>query len=124
MIVGLGLDACEISRMADLLKGGAFLRRYFDAGEQEYILARGAFAAASMAGCYAAKEAFAKALGRGFDGIRPEDIAVRHRESGMPYYDPQRTALAAMRGAGAARALLSVTHEAGVAMAVCVLEGE
>ncbi len=124
MIVGVGLDACEVARMESLLRDGAFLRRYFDAREQAYIHSRGAVAAASMAGCFAAKEAFAKALGRGFDGVRPEDIIVGHRSSGMPYYEPRGTATSAMSDAGAKRAHLSVTHEVGMALAVCILESE
>ena len=65
MIIGIGTDLCQVQRMSQLLDDGSFLRRYFEQAEQAYILARGACAAQSMAGHFAAKEAFVKALGAG-----------------------------------------------------------
>ena len=65
MIKGLGLDVCEIARMDRLLKDKRFLGRYFNEGETIYIQSKGRNAAQTMAGIFAAKEAFAKALGTG-----------------------------------------------------------
>lgn len=124
MILGVGADLCAVERMSGLLGDGAFLRRYFHPSEQAYIASRGAFAAASMAGCFAAKEAYAKALGSGFGAVRPEDIVVLHRENGAPYYEVTGSALAAARGAGVRTAHLSITHDGGLALAFAVLEGE
>lgn len=124
MIIGIGADLCEISRMAALLSDTAFLKRYFDEAEQTYILSKGVFAAASMAGCFAAKEAFVKALGSGFNGVRPEEIVILHRENGAPYFDLRGSALAASDARGVRVMHLSITHEAGIAQAFTVLEGD
>ena len=100
----------------------SFLNRYFDPAEQTYILARGVFASDSMAGHFAAKEAFVKALGSGFHGIKPEDVAVRHHDSGAPYYELNAGAEKAAEKEGISRMFLSISHEGGFALAFCVLE--
>lgn len=123
MIKGIGTDLCQIERMAAQLNNQSFLRRYFDDAEQAYIITRGVFAAASMAGCFAAKEAFVKALGSGFSGIPPEDIVILHRENGAPYYDPKGKALEAVGNLGVTSLHLSISHEGGLALAFAVLEG-
>lgn len=124
MIKGIGADLCQIIRMEDLVRDRAFLERYFDPGEQAYILARGVMAAASMAGHFAAKEAFAKAAGKGFYGIAPRDIVVCHDEGSAPYYRLGPSAQQAMAEKGAACSHLSISHEGGLALAFCVLEGD
>lgn len=77
MCKGLGLDLCGISRMEPLLSDGRFLSRYFTAEEAEYIRSRGAGAAQSMAGIWAAKEALLKAAGRGLT-LPLREIEVCH----------------------------------------------
>ncbi|MDI9521402.1 MAG: holo-ACP synthase [Bacillota bacterium] len=123
MIIGVGTDLCRISRMDDLLNDGAFLKRYYDEEEQAYILSRGKMAAASMASHFAAKEAFSKAVGTGFYGIKPRDIGIRHRENGAPYYVLNDTAKMIAEQAGVKHAHLSLSHEGGLAVAFAVLEG-
>ncbi len=123
MIIGVGTDLCQISRMSDLLNDLAFLKRYYDEEEQAYILSRGLMAAASMASHFAAKEAFSKAIGTGFYGIKPQDVGVRHRENGAPYFVLRDSAKDAAGKAGLKTAHLSVSHEGGLAVAFVVLEG-
>ena len=121
MIVGVGLDLCEISRMEKLIQDGRFLARFFTESEQAYILGRGKTAAASMAGIFAAKEAFAKALGVGLTAdIR--GISVQHDAYGAPYYslEGEYAQLAADKRIDSF--FLSITHDGGVAAAVCVAE--
>ncbi len=121
MIAGVGLDVCEIARMERLLPDGRFLARYFSAEEQEYICRKGKCAAQTMAGLFAAKEALVKALGVGISAdIR--DISVEHDARGTPRYS--------LRGAYARLAeerqissfFLSISHDGGLAAAVCVAE--
>ena len=122
MIIGVGMDLCEISRMEKLLSDGRFLARFFSAEEQAYIQSKGKSAAQSMAGIFAAKEALAKALGTGIVSGELADICVLPDEHGAPYYD--------LRGSYAEKAkerrinaiFLSITHEAGMAAAMCVAE--
>lgn len=65
MCKGLGLDLCGISRMEALLRDERFLNRYFTPAETAYVHAKGAGAAQTLAGLYAAKEAVLKAMGVG-----------------------------------------------------------
>lgn len=124
MILGLGLDLCDTARMERLLEDGRFLKRYFAEEEQAYIEGRGKQAAASLAACFAAKEAFVKALGLGFAGAPPLDIVILHDGHGRPYYDLRGQALTLARQRGVVACHLSLSHEGGTAAAVAVLEGK
>lgn len=121
---GLGIDLCEVARIEKTLtKSDAFLRRFFSPEERAYLEQRHAMAAQSAAAMFAAKEAFLKALGRGIDGGIPlADVGVTHGADGRPAYRLTGAAERAMAELGATVALLSLTHEAGLAAAVCVLE--
>lgn len=122
MILGVGIDLCETSRMEDALTDGRFLERFFTGEERAYILSRGKGAAESMAGHYAAKEAALKAMGCGI--VLPlRDVSVAHDPHGAPYYVFSGKARDRMRETGSARMHLSITHSAGFAAAVAVLEG-
>ena len=120
MIKGLGLDLCEISRMEEKLADERFLNRFFTADEVSYIRSKGKCAAQTLAGIFAAKEAFAKALGTGIT-FDLKEISVRHDEAGKPGYTLSGRAEQLGKGD---RFLLSVSHDGGVAAAVCVREGK
>ena len=120
MTTGAGFDLCEISRMEKLLENDRFLERFFTAEEIAYIRSRGRNAAASMAGIFAAKEAFAKALGTGI-AFELKEVGVIHSETGAPEY--RLSGKAAELGKGN-RFFLSISHDGGMAGAVCVREGE
>lgn len=124
MMKGLGIDLCGIDRIRQVLeKGDGFLHRYFTEAEQSYIARRGKAGPESAAAMFAAKEAFLKALGTGIGGGIPlTDVSVAHEENGKPSYVLGEKAAAAMAQRGAEEAWLSLSHEAGVAAAVCVLE--
>jgi len=116
---GLGLDLCAVSRMEPLVQDKRFLSRFFTEEEAAYIASRGKAAAQSMAGIFAAKEAFVKALGIGAS-IPLRDVGVTHTEAGQPCY--------ALTGQAAALAqscacMLSITHEGDMAAAVCLILG-
>lgn len=113
-IRGIGIDLCEVARMQQLLDEGHSLRRIFTEDEQAYIAGKGASAAQTMAGMFAAKEAVLKALGTGLT-IPMTDIVIGHRELGQP--------VAELRGKAAGfggSILLSITHEAGMAAGMAV----
>ena len=122
-MIGIGIDLCEIVRMEKKKDDAAFLRRYFTPEEQAYLAARGKTAAQSMAAMFAAKEALLKAMGTGIGGGIPlADISVAHAESGKPEYRLTGMAAQKMEKLGATHAWLSLTHEAGLAAAVAVIE--
>ncbi len=123
-MTGLGIDLCEVKRIkAAILANDGFLLRYYTAEERAYLEARGKVADQSAAAMFAAKEAVRTALGVGLSGgVSMAEIGGWHDERGCPAYRLPGRALARMAEAGAKAAHLSLTHDAGVAAAVCVLE--
>jgi holo-[acyl-carrier protein] synthase len=122
MIVGLGLDTVKVERFAPLTPRA--LDRMFTPDEQAWCEnAQGAARLQRYAARFAAKEAVAKALGTGLgEGLGWKEIAVRHGELGKPEAVLTGKALERMGSVGAARVLLSLTHEREFASAVAVLE--
>nr|MBR4279661.1 holo-ACP synthase [Clostridia bacterium] len=111
---GIGIDLCGIARMQLLLDEGRSLRRMFTEDEQAYIAAKGAAAAPTTAGLYAAKEAVLKALGTGLT-IPMTDIVIHHTALGQPVVTLLGKA-AEMGG----KVHLSITHEGDAAAAFAV----
>ena len=112
-----GIDLCEIARMAPLLENAHFLERVLTEGERAYLAGKGRGAAQTLAGLWAAKEAVLKALGTGIR-FPMTDVEILHGEDGEPVCVLHGEALAASGGAAVS---VSVTHEAGMAAAVCVI---
>ena len=123
MIRGIGLDLCEIRRMELAIAHPHFLERVFSPEEQAYILSKGKMSGQTAAGLYAAKEAFLKAVGTGITSLNLCEISVSHDEKGAPFYRMDDSRMARLSELGIRNAFLSITHEGGMAAAVCVLEG-
>ena len=123
MILGLGIDVASIERMRAVLDrhGERMWTRILTPAEQAALVRRRDRATA-LAGRWAAKEAAVKAFS-GSAGALWQDFEVLRAPSGAPeMHFHGRAALAAGR-LGVARAFVSITHDAGVAAAVVVLEG-
>lgn len=119
---GIGIDLCSIERIEKSMNE-KFLARFYTPEERRYILSRGQMGAQSAAAMFAAKEAFLKAIGTGIGReITLGDVGVSHTELGAPVYALGEKAQEAMLVLGASQALLSLTHEDGMAAAVCVIE--
>ena len=118
MIRGIGLDVCEIARMEKRLEDERFLRRYFTEGEAAWVRSRGKSGAQTLAGLFAAKEALGKALGGGLD-FELREAEVIHDDLGRPSYAFSGALGERTRGA---RFFLSISHDGGIAAAVCVME--
>ena len=118
MCKGIGLDLCEIARMEKLLKDDRFLRRYFTQDEKTYVLSRGVGAARSLAGLFAAREALGKALGSGID-FDLKEAEVVHTDAGAPFF---RLSGKLKERIGEDRLFLSISHDGGIAAAVCLWE--
>ncbi len=69
-----------------------------------------------LASRFAAKEAYSKALGTGFNGIMPRDIEIREEESGMPYIN--------VNGERKEKVALSISHDGDYAVAFVVISDE
>jgi holo-[acyl-carrier protein] synthase len=124
MIIGSGIDLAEIGRIQQSVKryGGRFLDRVYTPAEQAYCSSKRK-SAESFAARFAAKEAAAKALGTGIShGIRWLEIEVIREPSGRPTLQFHGRAAQIAARLGVARAALSITHTADLAMASVVLE--
>jgi holo-[acyl-carrier protein] synthase len=87
VILGLGSDLCNIDRIQASLDrfGVRFEARVFTAVERAKAQARPLTKAGTLAKRFAAKEAFAKAVGTGFRaGVFMCDIGVVNAASGAP----------------------------------------
>lgn len=124
-IVGLGMDATEVERIADMVAqyGDRFLRRVFTDQEIAYCMRR-RNPAPHLAGRFAAKEAGMKAIGTGHAfGVLWRDLEVVRR-GGPPQLQFHNAAGEHFARLGAARALLTITHTDTLALAHVILVGE
>ena len=124
MIVGIGVDIVDMSRIERLLSeyGDSFVRRILAPVEQE------AFAASSrpvsfLANRFAAKEALSKALGTGLrDPVTLRAISVSNDRIGRPTLAFHGALPDYLASRGVVHHHLSLSHEKGLACAVVVLE--
>lgn len=126
MILGLGLDITELSRIARSWErfGMRFAEKILHPEEIARFAELSASKTAFLASRFAAKEAAVKALGTGFSGgILPTDIAVRSGPSGKPALAFSGKAEERARQLGASRLHISLTHGRETVAAVVVLEG-
>jgi holo-[acyl-carrier protein] synthase len=125
MIRGIGIDVVDTARVERAMErwGRRFLVRIFTSEEIESCLQR-ARPASCLALRFAAKEAFAKALGLGLQrGLRWRDIEVVHGDFGKPSLRLHNQAKGLLASVGGRRTWLSLTDESNLAVAVVVIEG-
>ncbi|MEO6941141.1 MAG: holo-ACP synthase [Candidatus Kapaibacterium sp.] len=126
MIFGIGIDTIEVPRIAKSIAtyGDQFVLRIFSAGEIAYSAKR-PHAAEHFAARFAAKEAFAKALGTGVRrGFTWKEVSVSHEMSGKPFIALEgRMVARAKQVIGAEfRIQLSLTHTKEIAEAIVTIE--
>lgn len=116
MIVGIGVDVCDVARFEESLRRTPSLReRLFTPGERDRPVA-------SLAARFAAKEAVAKALGAPA-GLAWHDAEVVSEPSGKPTLLLRGSVRTVADRLGVAQVHLSLSHDAGIASAFVVLEG-
>lgn len=114
-VIGVGIDVCDVTRFgASLARTPALRPRLFTAEEASLPLA-------SLAARFAAKEALAKALGAP-PGLAWHDAEVVSEPSGRPVLVLRGTVLARASLLGVVSSHVSLSHDAGIASAVVVLE--
>lgn len=115
-ILGIGVDVVDIGRFAASLERTPTLReRLFTPSEADLPLE-------SLAGRFAAKEAFVKAL-RAPGGMSWQDISVVNDAQGAPTLELSGAALVRSRELGVTVAHLSISHDTTIATAFVVAEG-
>lgn len=123
MIVGIGTDITDVTRIAERLsKGTGFRDLVFTPGEIAYCEQQAA-PQESYAARFAAKEAFLKALGTGWGngGVNFNEIEVRNDTTGKPELflltdNPRYASL------GVTKIWVSLSHEKNAAVAMVILE--
>jgi len=115
MIVGIGVDVAEIARLKVALERtpGLAVRLFADSERSRPIH--------SLAGTFAAKEAVAKALGAP-PGLRWTDVVVGHDAFGKPELEINGTVAAAAARLGVTSWHVSISHDAGICVAMVVAE--
>lgn len=123
MIVGLGIDVASVERIERALRrfGERFWERVLSPDERADLGGRRADRAQALAGRFAAKEAATKALGGPAD-VGFHDLKVRRGPRGAPQLLLSGAARAHAERLGVGRSHVSISHDAGVAVAVVVLE--
>ncbi|OAM52585.1 holo-ACP synthase [Methylovorus sp. MM2] len=124
MIYGIGTDIVEVSRIEDSLArfGDAFAQRILN--EQEWLeYGQSNTKARFLAKRFAAKEAFAKALGTGIRSPATfENIGVGHDDLGKPVLDLAAELQAFIDKKGISFQHISISDEKALAAAFVVLE--
>jgi len=123
VIVGIGLDVTSVERIERALErfGERFWERILTERERQDLATR-ADRAVALAGRFAAKEAASKALGGPRD-VWWHDVQITRGARGIPVLSFLGPAQEHAARLGATKSLISITHDAGVAAAVVILEG-
>lgn len=123
MIVGSGVDLCEVQRIKDAIErhGRRFLERVYTPREIAYAQ-RKANLYERYAARFAAKEAGMKALGTGWRGVAWKDFEVVNLPSGRPTLQFHGKAADHAQKMGVQTITLSMTHTQFQAMAMVILE--
>jgi holo-[acyl-carrier protein] synthase len=116
MIVGVGIDVCDIRRFAESIARRPGLRlRLFTPAEQVLSIP-------SLAARFAAKEAVAKALGAP-GNLSWQDAEVLRGPGGVPELTVRGTVAKRAAELGVCGWHISLSHDAGIASAIAIADG-
>lgn len=120
MIVGIGVDVVDLARFERALQRTPTLtNRLFAPSEQ--LKDGQPMPLRSLAGRFAAKEALIKALGDS-TGVRWHDMLVVTDPLGNPGFELQASTRAIAESCGITAIHLSMSHDAGIAIAYVIAE--
>lgn len=122
MILGIGIDLVNISKIEEQSASDVFVRKVFGREEIEEVQSR-VSPGKLYAGKFAAKEAFMKAIQQ---GIRQEiwftQITVLLRDTGEPYVELSGKAKQTATELGISRVHVSISHTKDIAVSVVIVE--
>jgi len=125
MIVGMGIDVAEVSRIREVFEaqGERFVRRVYTEAEAVYC-EQFKNKYERYAGRFAAKEAAMKALGTGWSrGVRWVDVEVVRQRGGRPTLQLHGEARKIADSLGVKHIAISITHTSEQAFAQVIFEG-
>jgi len=120
MIRGIGTDIVEIDRISNAIKKEFFLKKAFN--DSEIDMAVGRKIDSFLAGNFATKEAFVKALGTGFRGVELKDLAVLRDELGKPFIKICNNLNRHLQGIDENKIHVSISNTDSLAIAMVVIE--
>lgn len=124
MILGVGVDLVDVARFQRVLDrfGDRFLEKLFQPSEIGHCRGKCSLAEC-LAGAFAVKEAFLKALGTGLGrGIGWLDMEVVREQGRPPRLKLMGRAMEILRELGGEGLLVSISHEAGLAVAMVLIQ--
>jgi holo-[acyl-carrier protein] synthase len=124
MISGIGIDIVNITRIERVIRKweDRFKKRVFSQNEIEYSEGRKR-SGQHFAASFAVKEAFIKALGKGFRGnIQMFDIEILRDSYGKPYANLYRKAKQIVEIMAINSIHVSISHDGEYSIAVVILE--
>jgi len=126
MIVGIGIDIVEISRLQESITRNPerFVKKCFTETEIDFCKPK-KNAYEHFAARFAGKEACFKALGTGWDkGIGWLQVETNNDESGKPALRLRGTAAELADTMGISNFVVSISHTKSMAVAVVIAEGK
>lgn len=116
MIIGHGIDLQETAAIKRAMKNPRFAQKVLTDQEYDHFLRlKGQRQVDYLAGRWAAKEAFAKALGTGIGKVGFRDIEVLNDDKGAPFL---------LQSVIFAKVWLSISHSGNFVQASVILEEE
>ncbi|HEY4601009.1 MAG TPA: holo-ACP synthase [Cerasibacillus sp.] len=115
MIKGIGIDLIELERIHKHIQDQRFIDRILTKAEQQiyFTLKSNTRKAEFLAGRFAAKEAFSKAIGTGIGTLSFQDIEVLSNELGAPVIN--------VNGFDTEKIFISITHSQSYALAQVII---
>lgn len=118
----VGIDTVEVKRFKKMKNYEGFLTKYFTDYEISYIVSKNVKRHETMAGIFAAKEAFLKALQIGIGaGVSLKLIEVIHNNNGAPYINLDNNLKEKLKEHKVEEVALSITHTKKTASAICII---
>ena len=118
--MNVGIDIVQISQVERIKNLERFLEKYFNHEEISYICKKSK-KEQTIAGIFAGKEAFLKALEIGIGVIPLKEVVIAHKENNSPYLMLNKTTTAILKQYGYSSADISISHGGNYSIAICNL---
>lgn len=120
--MNVGIDIVEIAQVKQVSNLERFLDKYYSIEEIKYIRHKSVRKEQTIAGIFAAKEAFLKALEIGIGSeISLKDVVVEHKENNAPYILLNEPVLKLLKKYNYSNIDISISHGGEYSIAICNL---
>jgi holo-[acyl-carrier protein] synthase len=125
MIEGIGIDMIRIARLEKIFSSSRkvrFCEKIFSPQELEYAF-RKKNPHEHLAGFFAVKESFMKALGKGWrKGLKFSEIKIFHNDEGAPYLALEGAAQELLKNLKFSKVHISISHDKEYAIGTTIIE--